>query len=399
MTLRLLQAAPRFAVAPTSGAELRNHYLARHLSRHMHVTHVGFVPPGSGLTSKQDADGPCWIPVPRHGSYRPLDLVRGVVGGTPFSVLNYTRVEMSDALRQLLSGEHFDIVQLESIHLAGYLPVIRGAAHPPRTIVCDWHNIESEILRRYAETTGSLPRRLYARLAAGKLEGYERQFVRQCDLHIAVSERDAAALRASGAERVAVIENGVEAAYFAAIGAAEKRYRVLFVGAMDYHANIDGTLFFAREVWPQLARRLPDLVFTIAGRNPAPEVLALAGEPRIEVTGTVADVRPYYREAWIAVAPLRVGGGTRLKILEAMAAGVPVVSTTLGAEGLAVEPGRDCLVADTAAATAEAIVELAADSERYAAIAQAGRQLVLQRYDWPALGDELAFRLVEAAGQ
>ena len=165
-----------------------------------------------------------------------------------------------------------------------------------------------------------------------------------------------------------------------------KRHRVVFVGAMDYHANIDGAVFFAREVWPQVAARLPDAVFTIVGRNPSEAVSPLARGERIEVTGTVPDVRPYYRSALIAVAPLRVGGGTRLKILEAMAAGVPVVSTTLGAEGLTALPNVDYLLADTGEAVAEAILELARDPLRRARIAAAGHELVRRRYDWAALG-------------
>jgi len=365
----------------------------------MFVTQIGFITPGHTPDASPGGAAPRFIPVPRHGSYRPLDLVRGVMGSVPFSVLNYTRREMTGALQRLLSEERFDIVQLESIHLAGYLPVIRAAANPPRAIVCDWHNIESEVLQRYGDTTPSLPRRAYARHAARKLREYERSFVQACNLHIAVSERDRETLRQFGArEPIAVIENGVDIRQFSfseAGDAPPKRYRVVFVGAMDYHANIDGAAFFAREVWPQVAASLPDATFTIVGRNPSGEVSALARGERIEVTGTVPDVRPYYQEALVAVAPLRVGGGTRLKILEAMAAGVPVVSTTLGAEGLAAQADADYLLADTGTAMAQAILDLARDPVRCARVAAAGRELVQRRYDWAALGDELAARLFE----
>jgi glycosyltransferase involved in cell wall biosynthesis len=168
---------------------------------------------------------------------------------------------------------------------------------------------------------------------------------------------------------------------------------------MDYHANIDAAVFFAREVWPKLAERVPDAVFTIVGRKPSDAVRALAAGERIEVTGTVDDVRPFYREAWVAVAPLRVGGGTRLKILEAMAAGVPVVSTGLGAEGLHAEPNRDYLLADTAGALVEAIAGLAGDAAKRTALIRAGRDLVERQYDWAALGDALAGHLLQLASE
>ena len=366
----------------------------------MNVTHLGFTAPGASSAEKAVGDLARFLPVPRLDAYRPFDLIRGLLGSVPFSVLNYTRQEMTAALQQLLSQERFDIVQLESIHLAGYLPVIRAAANPPRVIACDWHNIESEVLQRYSETTSSLPRRAYAWHAARKLRDYERWFVQQCGLHIVVSERDGETLRSYGAKApVAVIENGVDTGQFAASdpsGAAAKRHRILFVGAMDYHANIDGAVFFAREAWPRVSARLPDAVFTIVGRNPSEAVRTLAKVERVEVTGTVADVRPYYREALVAVVPLREGGGTRLKILEAMAAGVPVVSTTLGAEGLSARPDADYLLADSGEAMAQAILWLERDRARSSAIAGAGLELVRRHYDWAALGDALAERLIES---
>jgi glycosyltransferase involved in cell wall biosynthesis len=158
---------------------------------------------------------------------------------------------------------------------------------------------------------------------------------------------------------------------------------------MDYHANIDGAVSFAREVWPQLRERKPELIFTIVGRDPAPEVCELASIPGIEVTGTVDDVRPYYREAIAAVVPLKVGGGSRLKILEAMAAGVPVVSTTLGAEGLEVTDDKNILIADPTEKMVEAIIKLIEQPEQRKQLREAGRTLISNRYDWARVGESL----------
>jgi glycosyltransferase involved in cell wall biosynthesis len=163
---------------------------------------------------------------------------------------------------------------------------------------------------------------------------------------------------------------------------------------MDYHANIDGVVDFAREVWPAVHERNPELVFTIVGRDPAAEVRQLASIRGIEVTGTVDDVRPYYREAVASIVPLQVGGGSRLKILEAMAAGVAVVSTTLGAEGLDVRRAVNILIADTSAQLLEAITGVVENEELRNQLSDAGRALVSSRYDWARAGESL-FRIYE----
>jgi glycosyltransferase involved in cell wall biosynthesis len=160
------------------------------------------------------------------------------------------------------------------------------------------------------------------------------------------------------------------------------------MGRMDYHANIDAALHFAKTTWPLIHARRPELRLTIVGAQPPDAIRALASD-NVVVTGTVDDVRPYYHSALVSVVPLRVGGGTRLKVLEAMAAGTPVVSTTLGAEGLAVTNGKDILIADAPEAMADAVVRMQSDSpERRELIANA-RQLVQTRYDWNVVGEIL----------
>jgi glycosyltransferase involved in cell wall biosynthesis len=305
---------------------------------------------------------------------------------------------MQAALAGLLEKASFDIVQLESVHLAGYLPILWNARQRPRAIVCDWHNIESEILARYSDGTASLARRLYARYSSRQLAAYERWFTSQCDLHIVVSERDRATLmRYETSSPILVIDNGVDVEGWSRSGSPETeagRFRVLFAGSMDYHANIDAVTWFARGPWPDIRRRLPGAVFTVAGRNPSAEVRALSGLEGVEITGTVSDLAPYYREALVAVVPLRVAGGTRIKILEAMAAGVPVVSTARGAEGLAIAPGTHYILADRDTEMSAAVVDLAGDRAKRECLAAAAAALVRQKYDWSVLGDRLAAGLL-----
>jgi len=220
---------------------------------------------------------------------------------------------------------------------------------------------------------------------------FEKRALRDFDAHITVSQRDAERLRTISPDaRIFVIENGVDIDFYSDLGANdESRRRLVFVGSMDYHANIDAAVNFAREVWPQVRERQPKLIFTIVGKDPAPEVRGLAQIHGIEVTGTVDDVRPFYRDASVSVVPLKVGGGSRLKILEAMAAGVPVVSTTLGAEGLEVHHDENILIADTNEQLVAAITSVIENKTRRDHLSAAGRALVSSRYDWSSLGTAL----------
>jgi len=334
------------------------------------------------------------IAVPRDRGYTLSKTIRGALGRTPLPVLNYTTDSMKRTLERVLSEPEFDIVQVESIHLMTYLPIIRAAKHRP-LVICDWHNIESELMSRYSEREPNILKRAYAGKTARLMSEFERRALHEFDAHIAVSQRDAERLRnLNSAAQVFVIENGVDTAYYqeagvSAANAPGKPHSIVFVGSMDYHANVDGVVNFARDVWPGVQARHSELIFTIVGRDPAPEVRALATNPGVEVTGTIDDLRPFYREALAAVVPLKVGGGSRLKILEAMAAGVPVVSTTLGAEGLNVHDDANILIADANVQLAEGIVGLTESKELRQRLSAAGRALVFEHYDWSRLGANL----------
>ncbi|MBS1831643.1 MAG: glycosyltransferase, partial [Acidobacteria bacterium] len=257
-------------------------------------------------------------------------------------------------------------------------------------VVCDWHNIESELMSRYAERESNLAKKLVAKRTAQLLRRTEIELLRTCPAHTVASEREREELlRTVPGARVEVIPNGIDVAHFSVAGGdAEPRKSLLFVGSMDYHANIDAVQWFAAEGWGPLSARHSDMEFVVVGRSPHASVRALAGG-RLRVTGTVDDVRPYYGQAFAVAVPLRVGSGTRLKILEAMAAGVPVVSTRLGAEGIDAEHGRDILIADTPAEMVDALSLLYRDAELRARLSQGGRKLVADHYDWPAIGAKL----------
>lgn len=387
--LRVLQFAPRVPWPLDTGAKLRNYHLARVLAQRSRITLLAFAEPDQDLAELAKVYKRI-VTVKREGGYSFGKVLRGAVGGTPLPLLNYTTEEMQGALADLLAEDEFDVVQIESIHLMNYLPALRAARKPP-LVVCDWHNVESELMRQYSERARSFGRRAYARRTARLMSESEQRALSDFDAHVTVSNEDAGRLREMNPDAcVFVIENGVDTAYYAEEQNQSKtRIRILFVGSMDYHANIDAAINFARDVWPLVHNNTPELVFTIVGRDPAPAVRELSSMAGVEVTGSVEDVRPYYREAIAAVVPLTVGGGSRLKILEAMAAGVAVVSTTRGAEGLNVCNDENILIADGNKDFAEKLIAFVGNQEQRTRIIAAARALVADRYDWSKLGSSL----------
>jgi len=385
--LRVLQFAPRTPWPLDTGAKLRNYHLARILAMQARISLLAFGDE-QNETSALETVYERIVTVPRLAGYSFAKVLRGAVGRTPLPLLNYTTNEMSKTLAPVLAKNDFDIVQVESIHLMNYLPVIRAARSHP-IVVCDWHNIESDLMGQYAEREQSVARKTYARRTARLMNEFEMKALNEFDGHIVVSEQDAERLRRINSRaRIFVIENGVDVSYYASEQSTVKK-RIVFVGSMDYHANIDGAINFARNVWPKVRKQKPELVFTIVGRAPSPDVRALSSIDGVEVTGSVDDVRPYYREAIAAVVPLNVGGGSRLKILEAMAAGVPVVSTKLGAEGLDSSEGENILLTDDPGEIAEAVIRIIDDHELEKRLIAGGYALIRERYDWSTLGAKL----------
>ncbi|MGA3186100.1 MAG: glycosyltransferase [Bryobacteraceae bacterium] len=384
--MRILFLSPRQCWPAHSGAKLREYHFLRALSLRGEVTYLHFTEPGSAPLTREDLPF-CHevVAVPKPSAYGPWKMIQGVAGRWPLTILNYTSPEMTAAIARLTSGTRFDLVHLDSIHM------MRCAeALPEAKIVYNWHNIESEAMERYSATVASPAKRWYARHTAQKLRACESDILRTAIGHVVCSQRERDQLqRIAPKARIAVVANGVDMQYFANAGMRSAPGQdLVFVGSMAYYPNAEAAVSFSGNVWLAVRARMPQTRLMIVGANPGPEVVALARLPGVAVTGTVPDVRPYYGSAWAAIVPLRTGGGTRLKILEAMAAGVPVISTPLGAEGLEVTPGRDILIAG--ADDAEAWVRhLESLAECRQPLVTAALDLVRTRYDWEALGETL----------
>jgi glycosyltransferase involved in cell wall biosynthesis len=256
----------------------------------------------------------------------------------------------------------------------------------PATLLFE-HNVEAQIFDRHAQTDRSAARRWYMSLQAAKMRRFEAQAGRAFNAVISVSETDRRVFEeAYGWNNVRTIDTGVDVNYFRPVSGAEHGDRVVFIGSLDWLPNEEGLEFFVREIWPEIQRQRPAARFQIVGRNPSAAVGRLAATSGVELVGPVPDVRPYVAAASAVVVPLRIGGGTRIKIFEAMAMGKAVVSTTLGAEGLPVTSGENVVLADAPADFAASVVELLADGARRQALGARARNLVEQNYSSETVG-------------
>lgn len=330
--------------------------------------------------------------IPRRKAYSKTDLMRGLLFAKPFSVLNYAEPEFRRALDALLARHSYGYIQVEDVVMAQYVEGMKDARK-----VLDMHNIESDLLRRYADNTDNLLRRTYARNAAAKLERYEMRVAEAFDAVLVCSEEEKSTLQGRGMGTcVEVVPNGVDGAYYKTV-VPSKGDALVFVGSMDYHANISGILFFVSEVLPILVKVRPKLKVYVVGKNPPEEITSLSSEAMV-VTGAVDDVRPMLSKGAVSIVPLLVGGGTRLKILEAMAAGLPVVSTPLGAEGLSARDGREILIADSPEDFAGRVLHLLENAGERERLADSGRKFALANYDWRVIGCRLEGLVTELAG-
>lgn len=284
-------------------------------------------------------------------------------------------------LAQLARSERYDIVQVEHSSLSIYRDHVDFAGDP--ATVLTMHNIDYLRNERVLRNTPWGAAKLYHWLNQRRFKRWELGVLARYDQVIAMSEVDREVLETDVAGLpVQVVPNGVDATAIPFAPAAAGTNTIIFVASMDSEANHDGAMFFLQEVWPLLKRQRPDTVLKLVGRGPNAELRAADNGNDVIVTGKVDDVLKFYREAAVAIVPLRSGGGTRLKILEAMAAGTAVVSTTIGCEGLEVGHERDILIADEPAALAEAIRHVLDDEPARAALVHAARELVETRYDW-----------------
>ena len=375
------------------GGKLRTWHLMRHLAKRHDITYLCFT---DGTPTQADVDGMHEVcsrveTVPRtdpaKGSFRfYLDAARYVFDRLPYAAAKYRSPAFRDRLASLLGSQRFDVVVCDFL-----VPIVNMPERVGCPAILFTHNVESEIWRRHAEnSTNPIGRRLLGAQWRRMLR-FEERALRRFDLVLTVSEADKRTFRRlyPGAirEPMHVVQTGVDTEYFSpALGA--RRSHLVFTGSMDWLPNEDAMLHFVNDILPRIRARIPDVTLSIVGRAPTPAVRRLADQRGIEVTGSVEDVRPHLAAGTVYIVPLRIGGGTRLKIFEAMAMGKAVVSTAVGAEGLPVMDGRDIVIADAPESFADAVVGLMDDTTARRGIESAARQLVAGHYDWSVVAHD-----------
>lgn len=398
MAKKILILTPQFPYPPHQGTTIRNYNLIAGLARRHQVHLLCFGEPEASRGTV--LDHLCRsVQVVRP----PMRSTRRRMTGLLFSRLpdmahRLPSARFRAALAVTLEREKPDVVEVEGIELAQYLfqAAASRAGEKDPLLVFDDHNAEYLLQQRAFETDVRLPRRwigaAYSLIQWRRLRSYERRACRAADRVVVVSAADAEALRrlVPGLEPV-VVPNGVDIEFYTAPisspqdGAGPDVGDVIFTGKMDFRPNVDAVLWFAQEVLPLIRRESPPTRFWVVGRDPHPRLARLRGDPAIVLTGRVEDVRPYIAGAAVYVVPLRIGGGTRLKVLEAMAMSKAIVSTALGCEGFDLVPGQELVVADTPADFAAAVLTLLHDPARRERLGRAARRFAGSRYDWQIL--------------
>ena len=321
----------------------------------------------------------------------PVTVARSWLSKYPVDLWKWQVPEVRRQVASLMNSGDVDVCVTDFLFAAVNVPM---RSRVP--VVLFEHNVEYLIWQRLAALETSPWRRAVLELEWRKLRAREAEACTRADLTIAVSEDDQLRLASIAPEAcVTAVPTGVDTRYFCPNGHHERPNHLVFSGSMDWHPNEDAVIHFTDVILPRIRAEVPDASFTVVGRNPTDRLRAFAAGTGITLTGTVDDVRPAVAEGAVYVVPLRAGSGTRIKIFEALAMAKPVVSTTVGAEGLALEPGEHFIAADDPAVFADAVVSLLRDPERRHALGHAGRTLVDTHYSWGQVARQFEERCEE----
>ncbi|MCE5228211.1 glycosyltransferase [bacterium] len=390
----LLFLSPRVPWPADTGAKIRTNALLTALAGHFAIHYVGFLQPGlSRAKARQYLHEETPLLLKREPSTTLVGKawlgLRTLPGPGPVTLMKYWNSSISTFVAQWDRENPRGVIHADHLHMGQYLPFACRALR-----VMDEHNVESRILERLADHNQGRPWGPYLNLQARRMARREAQLAGEVDMVLAVSDGDAGDLSAMAPKtRVEVIPNGVDLEYFAPPRVSRPNLnKLVFTGSMDWLPNSDAMIWFVAEILPRLDLRPPrdgPWKLDIVGQNPPTAVRALESA-RVRVTGPVEDVRPFVNEAGIFVAPIRIGGGSRLKLLEAFSAGIAVVSTKIGCEGLEVENEKHLLIADEPEAFADAVDRLARQPRLRQELTANARRLVEDRYGWGAIGERLA---------
>jgi glycosyltransferase involved in cell wall biosynthesis len=367
-----------------SGGKIRSYYLLRALSARfdvdLYTVYYAERPPESAIKVMEKH---CCQLILFHleKSWRTRDRIRRILNPLPRLVEHFLTPSSLKLAREMLVKGRYELIIADELCMTPYAEL---APNLPRITIR--HKIDWVHYKEVGQARPWAMEKILDLIEAVKLRRYERlkmPFYQAC---VVCSEQDAAFIRQYAPRMpILIIPNGVDLDTFAPLNRPQNdRPTLLYVGSLDYYPNIDAIRFFFQKMYDPIRRQVPNVRVLIVGRNPPPDIQRLTQLPGVEIIGSVPDVRPYYEQATILIVPLRLGGGTRLKIVEAMAMGLPVVSTSIGAEGLKVHPGENILIADDPLTFVNDVLRLLSDTALWHRIAAGGRQLA-QAYDWRRL--------------
>jgi sugar transferase (PEP-CTERM/EpsH1 system associated) len=396
--MKLFFLTPQLPYPPHQGTTIRNFNIIKHLAPLHEITLLSFGT-ANELQNAEPLRAFCRIEIAPSPTRSLMQrALTTFFSPLPDMALRLQSNAMHETFAAMLRAETFDVMQIEGIEMAEVwrLEVINWDGLPTPNfqlpaVVFDDHNAEYILQRTAFESDARRVTRwhaaLYSLIQWKKLAHYERTVCRRANRVIAASETDARALRdLDSSMNVSVIPNGVDTDHFVPSDKVCTKplaeFAMVFTGKMDFRPNVDAMLWFCDEILPRIRAEIPLAHMVIVGQRPTPRIRALCHRTGIEVTGWVSDTRPYVADAAVCVVPLRMGSGTRLKVLEAMAMGKAIVSTTRGVEGIDLTPGREALIADTPEAFTRAVVALLHDADRRRVLGRAARALAESKFDW-----------------
>jgi len=383
------------------GGKIRTYQMLKELKKNHHITYLT-LDDGSADADALEKAGEYaheTITIPHQTSAKfsakfYLELTNNLISKLPYVLQKYVSAEMRDATEKLLNEENYDVVVCDFLTPAVNLPAKLNCA----TLLFQ-HNVEAMIWRRHFEVAANAAKKAFMKMQWRRMFDYEKETCKRFDWVAAVSKEDAEMMRGDyGIENVSDVPTGVDTEFFAPDGTIEKdEFNLVFTGSMDWLPNEDAIVWFTEEILPLVRREIPQVSLTVVGRNPFPKLVELSKkDATIKVTGRVPDVRPFMEKASVYIVPIRIGGGTRLKINEAMAMELPLVSTTIGAEGLPLINGEEILLRDTPEEFAEAVVKLLKNKNLAKKIGEQSAQTVREKFGWKKVADDFAELCVKA---
>jgi len=389
-----------FPYPPAGGSISRDYNVIRQLAKENELYWVNRTIRGKVKQEYKDEMGKYFremIIIEKDFPHSMTKMLKSIVSKEPYILKRMESDEMKNAVSDMLNEHDFDLILCDHIYLAQFIPQDIEKKIP---VIPNNEDCGFTYYKRMSENAGKL-RKFYSGFEWRNLLNYEIGIMKRFNAYITTSEKEKQLMKQYYSDAdIFVLENGVDTSYFLPNGNHKnKSCEILFTAWFGYYPNTDAVIYFTKGIYPLIRKEIPDIMFNIVGKEPPEEILRLSGTDGINVTGYVEDIRKYISSADVSVIPLRIGGGTRIKILESMAMKVPVVSTKLGAEGLDVTDNKNIMIAKDENEFAEKVIELIKNRQTAEQITLNARKLIEEKYDWNILGKKLNEFLTEFVNQ